>query len=88
MNIKKIIILWFLSFTFLLSQNTGKISQRITDAKSKEGIPGANIVMKGTILGAITGMDGTYFILNITPGEYDVSTSMLGIFHHRKKEKI
>ncbi|MFZ4620035.1 MAG: TonB-dependent receptor [Bacteroidota bacterium] len=75
---KNIIILWFLSCTLLLSQNTGKISGRVIDAKSKEGIPGANIVLKGTKLGAITGMDGSYFILNITPGEYDISASLLG----------
>lgn len=72
------VVLSILCAITLSAQNTGKVSGRITDGKNKEGIPGANIVLKGTKLGGITDFDGNYFILNIPPGEYDVNASMVG----------
>jgi outer membrane receptor protein involved in Fe transport len=71
------LILFFLS-SLLTAQNTGKVSGRVVDAKNKEGIPGANVIIKGTKLGGITDMEGVYFILNVPPGEYDLSASLVG----------
>jgi outer membrane receptor protein involved in Fe transport len=75
---KKSILFLVVFCCAVFAQNSGKISGRVTDGKIKEGIPGANIVIKGTKLGAITDMDGIYFILNVPPGEYNVSASMVG----------
>ena len=35
-------------------------------------------MIKGTSLGAATNLNGEYFILNIPPGTYDVTASMIG----------
>ena len=57
---------------------TGKIVGRVVDAESGEGLIGANIVVVGTMQGATTDLDGNYFILNISPGTYEVKATMLG----------
>jgi len=57
---------------------TGKISGRITDKKTGEALPGVNIFLSGTSLGAATDLDGEYFIIQIPPGNYEVKISMVG----------
>ncbi len=57
---------------------TGKIVGRVVDASTKEPLPGVNIIIEGTSMGAATDVDGDYIILNIPPGIYTVTASMLG----------
>jgi len=57
---------------------TGKITGRITDQTSNEPLPGVNVVIKGTMMGAATDMEGKFFILNVPPGTYTLSVSMIG----------
>ena len=57
---------------------TGKLRGTITDASSKEPLISANVVLKGTSLGATSDIDGNYTIINIPPGVYSVSISMIG----------
>jgi len=56
----------------------GKISGKIIDADTQEELIGANIIILGTNLGAATDIEGNYFILNITPGTYNVKISYVG----------
>jgi hypothetical protein len=56
----------------------GKISGRVTDAATGEVLPGANIVLEGTRLGATAGVNGEYFILQVSPGMYSVQASIVG----------
>lgn len=42
------------------AQQQIKVSGKITDSATKEGIPGANVVVKGTTNGVVTDMDGNY----------------------------
>jgi outer membrane receptor protein involved in Fe transport len=67
-----------LIFTSLFSGTTGKIAGRVTDADTKDGLPGVNVVIEGTTLGAATDVDGHYVILNIPPGLYVVRFSYIG----------
>ena len=60
------------------AQNAGKISGQITDAETGEPLVGCNIFIVGTKLGGITDPDGSFFILNVPPGKYDVQASMIG----------
>lgn len=57
---------------------TGKISGIILDAESNDPLPGVNVLIEGTTLGAATNTDGEYFILNIPPGVYTITTSFVG----------
>jgi outer membrane receptor protein involved in Fe transport len=68
--------LLFVSSAF--AQNTGKIAGTILDAKGKEPIPSVNVTVRGTPLGAVTDLNGKYFILNVPPGSYDIASSIVG----------
>lgn len=85
---KKIIILCFLGTALLYPQNSGKISGRVVDSKTQEGIPGVNVVIKGTKSGSITDIEGYYYILNLEPQSYDVSASLLGYTTVTQKDVI
>ncbi len=62
----------------LWAQDAGKIAGVVRDAGSKEPVPGVNVIVKGTRMGAATDIEGNYFILNVSPGVYDLSASMVG----------
>ena len=63
---------------FVYAGITGKIAGRITDADDNVPLPGANVVIEGTLIGAASDMDGYYVILNISPGTYILKASMIG----------
>ena len=56
----------------------GSITGVVTDSKTKEGLPGVNIVVKGTYFGAVTDIDGKFLIKDVTPGTYTVEVSLIG----------
>ena len=62
----------------LRAGSTGKIAGKVVDAETGEGIPGVNIILVGTTLGAATNLDGEYTILNIPPGTYELKASAIG----------
>ncbi len=69
----------FFFFTFgAHAGTTGKIAGKITDAKTGEALPGVNIVIVGTPLGAQSDPSGQYTILNIRPGTYSVKATLIG----------
>lgn len=72
------ILLCVLSQESVLSQTGGKISGVVTIKGTSEPLIGANVVVVGTNLGAATDAEGTYFVLNVPPGKYDVQASMVG----------
>ena len=74
----KIMVLLALSLGSLFAQSGGKVSGKVTDDATGEPLPGCNVVITGTVMGASTDADGTYFILNVPPGKYDVQTSVIG----------
>ena len=49
----------------LFAQTTGKIAGVVTDADNGEVIAGANIVLEGTQMGASSGLEGDFFIINV-----------------------
>ena len=63
----------FLSFS--LWAQTGVICGTVTDAKLKEPLIGASVVIEGTTVGAITDIDGNFRIENVRPGTYTVTAS-------------
>lgn len=68
-----------LMFTSLLrAGTTGKIAGTITDKQTGESMPGANIVVLGTKLGAASDLNGHFTILYVPPGEQTVQVSLIG----------
>ena len=54
-------------YSFVCAGVTGKVSGRITNADSGEPLIGANVILKGTVLGAASDLDGYFNILNVRP---------------------
>lgn len=50
----------------------------VTEAETGEPIIGATVVLKGTTIGTITEMDGSYTLKDIVPGRYNVEAKLLG----------
>ena len=67
-----------LYFSPAYSGSTGKIAGRVSDSQTGEPLAGANIVIDGTFLGAAADVEGDFFILNLPPGSYTVTASMVG----------
>ncbi|MEJ2634077.1 MAG: TonB-dependent receptor [Calditrichia bacterium] len=72
------LILIFALFSVLSAGTTGKITGIVEDGSSGEPLPGVNVVVEGTNMGAATDLDGYYTILNVPPGSYTLSFSMVG----------
>lgn len=67
-----------LSNSLFAQVGAGKLAGKITDTDTEEALIGANIVILNTSLGAACDIDGNYFILNVSPGTYDVQVSFVG----------
>ena len=61
-----------------LSQTTGKIIGKISDVETSEVLIGVNIMLLGTNLGIASDINGEFFLLNLPPGSYNLSVSMIG----------
>ena len=70
--------LTILSSSVVAQVPKGKIAGKVIDAKSREPLIGANVVLEGTLLGAASQPDGSYYILNVPPGTYTLSASTIG----------
>jgi iron complex outermembrane receptor protein len=61
----------------LVAQTTGVVAGHVTQADTKEGLPGVTLLVAGTQLGAITRSDGAYRIA-LRPGTYEIRARVLG----------
>ena len=78
---KVIYLLLCMLLTFSLvsyAQTTGKISGTITAESTGDPLPGVNIILIGTNIGAASGLDGSFYILNVPPGTFTVKIQMIG----------
>lgn len=67
-----------LSAQFLFAAVTGKIAGVITDSETGLPLPGVNVIVENTMLGAATDITGYYAILNVPPGMYTLKATMIG----------
>ncbi len=74
----KVLFIVIVGCTLLSAQTTGKIAGRVVDAVSGEPLPGANVLLEGSAMGAAAAADGSFYILNVPPGTYTVRVQMMG----------
>jgi hypothetical protein len=78
-----------LIFQSLLMAESGKISGRVYNQSTGEALPGANVIIETKWIsgkeveltekqGSSCDADGFYFILNVSPGIYNIKASMMG----------
>ena len=73
---KKLITL--ILFTGFLFSSNGKLTGTITQKSDNAPAVGVNIMIADTYLGAASGQDGRFVILNIPPGTYSVRVDAIG----------
>ena len=73
----KYISLILLVISNLYSGTSGKIAGNITDQNGSTLI-GCNIIVDQLGLGASTGLDGNYYIVNVPAGNYTITATMIG----------
>jgi outer membrane receptor for ferrienterochelin and colicin len=78
MKVKSFLYLLLFLGQIAYSGTTGKISGVVVDASSNEPLPGANVIIEGTTMGAATNLEGQYSILNVPPGVYTLRAGMIG----------
>lgn len=73
-----ILIVMIMGASDLLAQRSGRITGRVLEAGSNEPLVGVNVFIDGTTIGAVTDLEGYFFILNVQPGTYNLVFSMIG----------
>jgi len=73
-----IFLLVVLSAVIIFPGQTGKIAGTVKDKSTGEPLIGVNIFIEQTSIGAASDINGDYFIINVSPGEYTVVASMIG----------
>lgn len=58
--------------------SAGKLTGKVIDAETKEPLIGISVVISGTSMGATTSIEGSYTMINIPPGSYDVNARSVG----------
>ncbi len=66
-----LVILLVLVQITLFAGTTGKIAGKVTDDDGNP-VPFANVILEGTEIGAQTKENGTYIIINVAPGTYNL----------------
>jgi len=79
--VRKVVLL--ILFTQLLTLPvyagvTGKIAGRVVDVETREPLPGVNVLVRGTTMGAATDLEGYYYIINVPVGDYEIEARMIG----------
>jgi TonB-dependent receptor len=76
----KLALLFFIIVCFLTSSAfaDGTLRGVVLDSLAGYNLPGANVMISGTALGAATNLDGEYRIDNVPAGSYEVVFSYIG----------
>ncbi len=73
-----VVILSLVAIQMALAGTTGKLTGRVYDKSTGVPLPGVNVIIQGSSMGAATNLDGGYFIINVPVGTYTMTASMMG----------
>ncbi|HOH09257.1 MAG TPA: TonB-dependent receptor, partial [bacterium] len=73
-----IVLILLLTLAGAQAQTRSRISGTVRDAASGESLPGVNVVIEESSLGAITNLKGEYVIINVPVGTVTVRASLMG----------
>lgn len=76
--LEKILLLLVALATAAAAGTTGKIAGQVVDQSSGEALPGVNVMIVGTTMGAATDLNGNYTILQVPPGTYALQAAAVG----------
>ena len=54
-----LLCLWMMASMQAIAQSV-QVKGKVTDASTNEALPGVNILLKGTTVGTVAGVDGAY----------------------------
>ncbi|MDI6779001.1 MAG: TonB-dependent receptor [Bacteroidota bacterium] len=69
----------------IFAQQYGILKGRVISKETNQPLPSANLMIKGTLIGAATDFNGNYTIPKIRPGKYILVVSLIG---YRREEII
>jgi len=72
-----ILLLGLLAANLAFAQK-GTIAGKVTDAKSADGLPGANVLVQGLEYGAATNTDGEFTLTGVPAGTHSVIARFIG----------
>ena len=75
--VKTFVIMTLIS-AMLTAGQTGKITGTVLDQETGNPLPGVNVLLENTSMGAATDPEGEFVILDIPPGLYTVKLSFIG----------
>ena len=70
-----LIVLFFGNFTY--AAEVGKIAGGVVDRTTKQPLPGVNVTILGTNMGAATDINGKYLIENVPIRDYSLQANMM-----------
>ena len=73
-----VILIILLTTSILSAQIFGRIVGQVTCAETNEALPGANVQIHKTFLGASCDADGNFMIAKVAPGVYTLKISFIG----------
>lgn len=88
MGKKIFVVLLILSIpTIIFAGTTGKIEGVVKDNETGEPLPGVNVIINGTTMGAATNINGYYYVINVPVGTYTITATMMG-YHSKSIQNV
>ncbi len=72
------ILILGISFPKALYATKSTITGTVIDSRTKQPLPGANVYIAGTSVGAASNLEGKFYISNIPPGRYTLVVDYIG----------
>ncbi|HDY75488.1 MAG TPA: hypothetical protein ENH49_03085, partial [Candidatus Marinimicrobia bacterium] len=78
-SIKLLAIVFFIALPMtIFAGETGKITGTVVDKENGNVLPGVNVLLEGTSMGAATNTDGEFVILFVPPALYNIKFTYIG----------